>query len=96
MMGDLPVSVFKTKLGKDVQVKHLRDKKQKECEKLIGWVIKTKEKVEGNQYNIKPNEEFEVVNAINGKVVLRDVLANKYYIDLEYIRKNFELVCYLD
>lgn len=96
MMGDLPVSVFKTKLGRDIQVKHLRDKKQKECEKLIGWVIKSKEKNKDNKYSINPNEEYEVINAIDGKIVLNDVRANKYYIDLEYIRKNFELVCYLD
>lgn len=62
---------------------------------LIGWVIKSKKKINDNKYNIKANEEFEIVNIINGKAILSDVEANEYYIDLDYIRKNFELICEL-
>lgn len=63
---------------------------------LIGWVVKPKGKIKDSKYNIKLNEEYEVVNVIEGKIVLNDIRANKYYVDLEYIRKNFELVCELD
>lgn len=95
-MGEnIPVSYFKSNIGKDVQRRILIEKKQKEAEELIGWVIQSNENIEPNNYKIKSNEEYEVVNIINGKLVLSDVRANEYHVDLDYLRKNFELVCYL-
>jgi|GEM_PF-6978578 len=94
-MGDLPVNVFKTRLGKDIQTKHLNDKKQKECEKLIGWVVKAKEKIEDNKYNINTNEEYEICNFVNGKLILTDGRDKEFYIDLNYLKENFDLVCYM-
>lgn len=66
-----------------------------EGKKLIGWVIKSKKRIDDSKYNIEPNEEFEIVNAIDRKIIVCDIKGNEYYIDLDCIRKNFELVCEL-
>lgn len=91
MGDDIPVSYFK---ANSIIINEIK-KKQKEAEELIGWVVQSNEDIEPNNYKIKSNKEYEVVSIINGKLVLSDVRANEYHVDLDYLRKNFELVCYL-
>ena len=85
--------------GKDLLIKEIYEqinKNQKETKKLIGWVVKAREKIIDNKYGINIDEEYEICHAVGGKVVLMDVKSKKYYIDLSYLKKNFELVCYMD
>lgn len=91
MGDDILVSYFK---ANSIIINEIK-KKQKEAEELIGWVVQSNEDIEPNNYKIKSNKEYEVVSIINGKLVLSDVRANEYHVDLDYLRKNFELVCEL-
>lgn len=72
------------------------NKNQKEAEKLIGWVVKARKKIKDNKYNIDTYEEYEICNAVNGKVVLTDGRDKEFCIDLSCLKENFELVCYMD
>lgn len=38
----------------------------------------------------------KLYNHIKTILVEMDVKSKKYYIDLSYLKKNFELVCYMD